>query len=340
MRVLGWVCVGLLGVGGVGQAQRAALPPTESQAEVAPHRTRLILKDGTYQMVASYQVLKDRVRYMSAERSGQTEEIPLELVDLIATKKWEQRHLAELGREDEQQGPPVIDPELAKEEADRAAITPEVATDLRLPAEDSMLALDTWQGAPELVPLSQQQTDLNKQTGHGVLKGIVNPRSAAHQVLELRGEKADVQMHVNDPVMYVRLDDAQVESGEAMTVDTHGASSEKTKVRSGPGEYAIVRVEVRQGARVVTSFQVGLLGQRKQEDVTETVATVLPGGHWAKIVPKEGLLIGEYCLVEVLGEKEINLGVWDFGVHPTAPENRDVVRAEKKRPSELERRRP
>ena len=340
MRVLGWVFVGVLAVGGVGRAQRAALPPTESQAEVAPHRTRLILKDGTYQMVASYQVLKDRVRYVSAERSGQTEEIPLELVDLVATKKWEQQHLAALGREDEQQGPPVIDPELAKEEADRAAITPEVATDLRLPAEDSMLAMDTWHGAPELVPLSQQQTDLNKQTGHGVLKGIVNPRSAAHQVLELKGEKADVQLHVSDPVIFVRLDDAQVESGEAMTVDTHGASSEKTKPKTGPGVYAIVRVEVRQGARVVTSFQSALLGVRKQEDVTETSVTPLPGGHWAKIVPKDGLLIGEYALVEVLGEKEINLGVWDFGVHPTAVENRDVVRAEKKRPAELGRRRP
>jgi hypothetical protein len=100
----------------------------------------------------------------------------------------------------------------------------------------------------------------------------------------------------------------------------------------------IVRVDVRQDARIVTSFNAGQLGIRKQEDVIETVKTPLAGGHWMKLVPKESLLIGEYALVEVVAENEINLGVWDFGVHPTAAENRDVVRPEKKRPVRLERR--
>jgi hypothetical protein len=48
--------------------------------------SRLYLKDGTYQLVREYQVLEDRVKYMSAER-GEWEEIPLELVDLNRTKK-------------------------------------------------------------------------------------------------------------------------------------------------------------------------------------------------------------------------------------------------------------
>jgi hypothetical protein len=34
----------------------------------------------------------------------------------------------------------------------------------------------------------------------------------------------------------------------------------------------------------------------------------------------------------------VNLSVWDFGVHPTAPENRDVIRPEKRRPASLEHR--
>ncbi len=174
-----------------------------------------------------------------------------------------------------------------------------------------------------------------------MLRGIVSPHSAAHQVVQLKGERADVQLHVSDPAMYVRLDDAQVSSGQAMTVDTHGANASGMGRKSTePGEYVVVRVDVRQDARMVTSFQASLLGERRQADVTETTVTTLPGGHWAKIVPKENLLIGEYALVEVLGEKEINLGVWDFGVHPTAPENREVVRPEKKRPVTLEKRRP
>lgn len=47
---------------------------------------RLYLKDGDYQLTNNYQVLADRVRYYSTERSD-WEEIPLELVDLDRTKK-------------------------------------------------------------------------------------------------------------------------------------------------------------------------------------------------------------------------------------------------------------
>jgi len=48
------------------------------------HRTRLILKDGSYQVVMSYQVNGNVVRYYSAERDA-TEEIPAELID------WDRR---------------------------------------------------------------------------------------------------------------------------------------------------------------------------------------------------------------------------------------------------------
>jgi hypothetical protein len=328
MRVAVWVLTAVLAAGGSAKGQRQALP---TDTAGGPHRTRLILKDGSYQIVMSYKVVGDRVLLVSAERAGETEEIPLALVDLDATKRWETEHTAN-SDETGLQRPPVLDPELAKEEADRAMISPEVAPDLRLPTEDSVLALDIWQGGPELVPLNQQQSDLNQQTGHGIFKGIINPRSVSHVVVQLKGEKAEVQLHVNDPVIYLHLDDARAASGEALTVDTHGASSAQARDKSaGANEYAIVRVDVRQDARVVTSFRASLLGVKPQDDVFETTVTPLPGGHWAKITAKEPLLIGEYCLVEVLGEKEINLGVWDFGVHPTAPENRDAIKPEKKR---------
>src|SRR6202167_4436256 len=52
---------------------------------------RLILKDGSYQVVTKYQKVGDRVRYFSAER-GQWEELPENLVDWAATKKWTQDH--------------------------------------------------------------------------------------------------------------------------------------------------------------------------------------------------------------------------------------------------------
>ena len=53
--------------------------------------TRLYLKDGSYQLAREYQVLQDRVKYLSADR-GEWEEIPLELVDLDRTKKEVANH--------------------------------------------------------------------------------------------------------------------------------------------------------------------------------------------------------------------------------------------------------
>src|ERR1700712_5237906 len=112
--------------------------------------------------------------------------------------------------------------ELQKEEAERAQRTPEVAPNLLLPDEDSVLVLDTFHSLPELVPLTQQGGDLNKQTAHNMLRAALNPLAASHQILEIKGERADVQLHVPDPVLYIRVgEDAGGDGGGGFTVDTH-----------------------------------------------------------------------------------------------------------------------
>lgn len=339
MRLRVLMLAGWMGAAPFAAAQLASRNGDNTgQLQQAPaHRTRLILKDGTYQIVLSYKVTGARVQFVSAERAGEVEEIPVELVDLEATKKWEQRHAdpAIDANSNERRAPvPEINPEVLKEEAARRTLAPEIAPDLRLAPEDSVLAFDTFHATPELVPLMQSDGDLNKETGHSVLRGILKPNASAHPVMELKGEKAAVQLHVNDPGFYVRVDDDAAPSGEVFNVDTHGASSSEAvkEKRRGPSRYAIVRVDVRQGARVVGSFNPSGNGPTKrQEDVIETTSTLLPGGHWMKVVPSENLLFGEYCLVEILAEDQINLSVWDFGIHPTAPENHDVIRPEKKK---------
>ena len=343
-----WVLVALAGMLRPGLAQQNPQHTTTVDAAAAdsaakpPRRTRLYLKDGSYQVVMSYKVAGANVSYVSAERGGETEEIPLKLVDLARTRDWETQHAPV--DPNAPRPAPAIDLELAKEEAERAAFSPEVAPNLGLNPEYTLLVLDTWRAQPELVPLTQSQGELNRQTSHNVVRGVVNPLSTAHKVLQLRGEQAAVQLHENDPVFYLKLDDDTPSSGTVLTVDTHGASAQANSRRAKqPDEssYVIVRTDVRQDARIVASFNIYDLGTgKRQEDVVEMDATLLPGGHWLKLVPGEKLLIGEYALLEVLGAKEINLGVWDFGVHPTAPENRDALLPELPRRNGLERHQP
>jgi hypothetical protein len=316
-------------------------------SDTTPHRTRLILKDGSYQIVMSYRVVGSVVHYISAERGGAEEEIPISLVDLDATHRWEKQHTQPAPSTDsDNPQPPAIDPELLKEEAERAALTPEVAKDLRLPEEDSTLALDTFHGTPELVPLAQTDSDLNRNTGHNLLKAAVNPLSASHQIVQLKGETSPIQLHIKDPVLYLRIGDESVgnTAGTPLTVDTHGATS---SIKSDPeggsakSRYVIVRADVRKGVRVIASFRIGLLGGGgHQEDVVETTTELLPGGHWLKVTPKEELDFGEFALMEVISDKAVNLGVWDFGVHPVSPENREVIKPEPRRPVTLEHHHP
>jgi hypothetical protein len=149
---------------------------------------------------------------------------------------------------------------------------------------------------------------------------------------------------VDTPVLYLRVgDDTGAPTGSApLVVDTRGAQGNAAEVPTGgaaKSRYVIVRADVRRDVRNLMSFQVSALGSaRRQEDVVEAAGETLPGGHWMKLTPAQPLGFGEYALMEVISDREVNLGVWDFGVHPTAPENRDALRPEPVRPARLERR--
>ncbi|MBT9331129.1 hypothetical protein [Paracidobacterium acidisoli] len=310
--------------------------PGFAQAE----RKRLILKDGSYQVVLKYEVVGDRVRYTSAERNGQVEEIPYALVDWPATDKWNRDHApgANPAAAPDDNAAQNTAAEIDKEEqAERAAEKnrmPVVAPGLRLPDESGIFALDTWQGIPELVHLEQSNGNVNRDTGHTILRAAIAPLGGAKELIQLDGPESKIQLHVNQPVLYVSLDHGDAETAGpdgALTVNTGGASSvkddKKAVSHSSPdSRYAIVRVETRRTLRTIGAMRVSMLGKVTQsEDIVPTKAEILPGGYWMKLTPKYPLDFGEYALMEILSPGEVNLDVWDFGVDPRKPENRHAL---------------
>jgi flagellar motor protein MotB len=288
---------------------------------------RLILKDGTYQLVRKYEIAGDRVRYISIERSGEWEELPESLVDWDATRKWERDHATET----EEASPAMkeaadIDKEEAAERDEAKARRPEVAKGLELPDEDGVFALDTFQGTPELVEMLPAELNANTKSKHGL--STLNPMAGAKASLELDGAHAKVHFHVNDPTIYLSLnarDDAEEVVSHAMTVNTGGAkgvASRKHGAHSASSGFAIVRVDERRAVRIVGAIHMSPNGTVTQdEDVIPTKVEVLAGKHWLRITPAQQLTIGEYALVEILSASDINQSVWDFRVDPRLGDN-------------------
>jgi flagellar motor protein MotB len=288
---------------------------------------RLILKDGTYQLVRKYEVVGDRVRYISIERSGDWEELPADLVDWDATRKWERDHAAQKEEaSDAMKEAAAIDREEAAEREESKSRRPEVAKGLELPDEDGVFALDTYEGNPELVEMLPSELDANAKTKHGL--STLNPMAGSKASLELDGTHAKVHFHINDPVIYLSLnarDDAEQVVSHAMTVNTGGAkdvASRKHGAHSTTSGFAIVRVDERRAIRIVGAIHMSPNGTVTQdEDVIPTKVEVLPGKHWLRITPAQQLTIGEYALVEIISPSDINQSVWDFRIDPQLGDN-------------------
>lgn len=288
---------------------------------------RLILKDGTYQIVRTYQIVGNRVRYLSQER-GEWEEMPSDLVDWDETKKWENQHSSQ---PDDANSPAMKEAEELDKEEQAARVEqkqrmPEVAKGLELPDESGVFVLDTFQGTPELVELDPRELDLRSRTRHGL--SVLNPMAGAKEDIELPGSNAKVHLHVDDPAIYLSLDvsdAAEPPVGHAITVNTNGAkpiANAKHGAQSAQSGFAIVKLDERRAVRLVGAIEVSPTGKVTQsEDVIPTTLEVLPGKHWMKLTPQTHLTIGEYALVEILSPSDINQTVWDFRVDPRLGDN-------------------
>jgi len=330
---MSWIALALLvsaASSGVAQSQKP-LPLKPGLTSVAVNH-RLILKDGSYQIVRKYEIMGDRVRYLSVERGGEWEELPVALVDWEATRKWEreadQNHASQPGEEvsPAMKEAEEIDSEEAAERAEQKARRPEVARGLELPDEDGVFALDTFEGSPELVELVPVDLALNAKSRRGL--STLNPLAGARASLELEGAHAKVHLHVTAPAIFLALDardDAEKVISHALTVETGGAkelANRKHGAHSPASGFALVRVDERKAVRIVGAIHISLTGAVTQnENVIPAKVEVVADKHWLKITPIQPLAVGEYALVEILSASEINQSVWDFRVDPRSGDN-------------------
>ena len=128
---------------------------------------RLILKDGSYELVSQYEVRDTQVRYYSKERNA-WEELPETLIDWPATKKY-----AEQSASDATDRRKKLLDQAAVERSEEEARMPLIAPGIRLPSPSGVFLFDVFQEKKELVPLIQNGADRNKNMKANILRGII-----------------------------------------------------------------------------------------------------------------------------------------------------------------------
>jgi len=305
-----------------------AFPLSTTAQELA---RRLILKDGSYQLVTKYEVKGDRVRYLSAERN-EWEEIPKSLIDWTATEKYEKDRAAGASL------PEVIqlDKELEAERKIDEDRLPQVAPGLRLPEDSGVFLLDNFKGEPQLVEVQQSAGDLNRNVKGNILRGAINPIAGAKETIELEGEHARVRSHVDVPSLYINVDEGPVpaspaekqDSARPGKPDSGNTPSPRPQQPQQPQQamvpfdrFRIVRAHTKNGKRILGDVKRAVTGKVSQEQQFAKTTISRVSGGWLKVTPTEGLAPGEYALVEMEGKEGMNLYVWDFAVDPNAPAN-------------------
>lgn len=256
-----------------------------SPQAVRAQRIKLYLKDGSYQLVKSYEVQGDRIRYYSLDRSD-WEEIPVALVDFDATKRAQEQQ-----KETQKQ-------EFDEAEAlDKERLAPDsntgfqIAPGFRLPADEGVYAFD----GKRVIRMIQSTGELVRDKKRmALLMAMPAPLLKNRTLVVLQGAKAAVRIFATHPTFYAQFSDGS------------GARLQLIPVRS------------HKDLRVVEKIQGGL-GVGKNGELRDSVplerTQLAPDLYMLR--PSESLPYGEYAIGELI-ESKLNLEVWDFGIENLA----------------------
>jgi hypothetical protein len=332
-RILAVVYCGFLASGGsaAGYSQKASgaasgqeLPPAVKQAggkdaqagvPALPRGKKLVLKDGSFQLVKDYRRNGERVRYLSAER-GDWEEIPAAMVDWEATAKAAE---AEAAEEDA-----LAKKIHAQEQAHRIGTIMDVDASLQvapgvfLPPGEGMFLIDGKSVKPLEQVGSQIKTD-KKQYLKQVLSPI--PIVPSKRNVEIPGSRASVRVASGQAEFYLR--EAPPDPDRTTPIVKSSRPGE-----SGP-EVELVRAKVKGNKRELESIKSPFGEQLEEKRDTISIQRWEIAPTVFRFTVSEPLPAGEYALAEILPDG-MNLYVWDFGVEP-ATGARTTIAPEKKK---------
>jgi hypothetical protein len=281
-------------------------PASQNGTPVLPRGKKLVLKDGSFQLIRDYQRNGDRVRYFSAER-GDWEELPAAMVDWDATKKAEAAEQAEedalatkiRSREQAQKIEAVMDVDASLQ----------VAPGVFLPPGEGMFVVE-GKSVTQLGQVGSEIKTDKKQFLKQVLSPI--PIVPSKRNVEIPGARARVRVTHGLAEFYLR--EAPPDPDRTTPIVKSSRPGE-----SGP-EVELVRATVKGNKRLLESIR-SLFGEQldeKREVISIQRWEVAPTVF--RFTLGQSLRPGEYALAEILPDG-MNLFVWDFGVEPTAGTN-------------------
>lgn len=289
-----------LGVGVSAAARIGAQSAQDSPAAARVARgKKLVLKDGTFQLVRSYEKNGDRVRFFSEER-GDWEEIPGAMVDWDATAKADK---AEKAADD------ALAAKVHKqEEATKIDTTLDVDASLQvgggafLPPGEGMFAVE----GKSVIPIPQVGTAV-KTDRKNQLKRVLSPLPIipAKRNIELEGKMATLRINSGNPEFYLR---------ELSTDDEQESGLERTSRQSTTGpDVELLRATVKGNKRIIESVRSFMGEEVGRENKTISIQQWEVAKRVYRYTLSEPLPPGEYALAELL-PGGLNLFVWDFGV--------------------------
>jgi hypothetical protein len=277
--------------------------PAEAAGKIPPatRGQKLVLKNGDFQLVRSYERKGDKVRYLSAER-GDWEELPAALVDWEATAK--------AAAEDAKSANSLVKT-VHQEQVERQAEVPyDVDVSLRvgggvfLPPDEGMFAV---QG--KAVSKLEQVASESKLDKKNVIGQVISPVPIVptkHNIV-LTGAHAKMRVTANGSPLEFFLREPPPDQDHPSTILATGARSD-----SGP-DVELVVAAVKGNKRQIESISVRFGNETSREKKVVSVQRWDVAPNVFRFTLSEALPPGEYVLAELLPDN-LNLYVWDFGV--------------------------